>query len=396
MSDNKDNSKKGFFSRLFGGSNTSVQTKTEVTSSEQSSEIPSMSALNKMKKADIVSVAKDNGLELDINLTKAKLLEAWELHFSSEPSPSAVDDAADVMAEVAAAKEAPVEEAAEEVAEEAPVEEAAEEVAEEVAEEAPVEEAAEELAEEAPVEEAVEEVAEEAAEEVAEEVAEEAPVEEAAEEAVVEEAVEEVAEEAPVEEAAEEVAEEVAEEAPVEEAAEEAVVEEAVEEVAEEAAEEVAEVVAEEAPVEEAAEEAAEEAVVEEAVEEKETEIKISMDEKTSAQIISDFETKQLKTDLPEFRPGDTIVVSVKVREGERTRLQAFEGVVMGVKKGGLNSSFIVRKISSGIGVERTFQTHSPMIDSIKVKRKGDVRQAKLFYLRERSGKSARIKERLE
>ena len=157
---------------------------------------------------------------------------------------------------------------------------------------------------------------------------------------------------------------------------------------------------AKEAPVEEAAEEvaekAAEEAVVEEAVEEKETEIKISMDEKTSAQIISDFETKQLKTDLPEFRPGDTIVVSVKVREGERTRLQAFEGVVMGVKKGGLNSSFIVRKISSGIGVERTFQTHSPMIDSIKVKRKGDVRQAKLFYLRERSGKSARIKERLE
>jgi large subunit ribosomal protein L19 len=293
MSDNKDNNKKGFFSRLFGGSNTSVQTKTEVTSSEQSSEIPSMSALNKMKKADIVSVAKDNGLELDINLTKAKLLEAWELHFSSEPSPSAVDDAADVMAEVAAAKEAPVEEAAEEVAEEAPVEEAAEEVAEE-------------------------------------------------------------------------------------------------------AAEEVAEEVAEEAPVEEAAEEAAEEAVVEEAVEEKETEIKISMDEKTSAQIISDFETKQLKTDLPEFRPGDTIVVSVKVREGERTRLQAFEGVVMGVKKGGLNSSFIVRKISSGIGVERTFQTHSPMIDSIKVKRKGDVRQAKLFYLRERSGKSARIKERLE
>ena len=297
MSDNKDNNKKGFFSRLFGGSNASVQTKTEVTSSEQSSEIPSMSALNKMKKADIVSVAKDNGLELDINLTKAKLLEAWELHFSSEPSPSAVDDAADVMAEVAAAKEAPVEEAAEEVAEEAPVEEA------------------------------VEEVAEEAAEEVAEEAAEEAPVEEAAEEV---------------------------------------------------------------------AEKAAEEAVVEEAVEEKETEIKISMDEKTSAQIISDFETKQLKTDLPEFRPGDTIVVSVKVREGERTRLQAFEGVVMGVKKGGLNSSFIVRKISSGIGVERTFQTHSPMIDSIKVKRKGDVRQAKLFYLRERSGKSARIKERLE
>jgi large subunit ribosomal protein L19 len=182
------------------------------------------------------------------------------------------------------------------------------------------------------------------------------------------------------------------EEAQEAEAAEEATEAEAP---AEEVAEEVAEEAAEEA-AEEVAEEAAEEVPVEEAAEEKEAEIKISMDEKTSAQIISDFETKQLKTDLPEFRPGDTIVVSVKVREGERTRLQAFEGVVMGVKKGGLNSSFIVRKISSGIGVERTFQTHSPMIDSIKVKRKGDVRQAKLFYLRERSGKSARIKERLE
>ena len=122
----------------------------------------------------------------------------------------------------------------------------------------------------------------------------------------------------------------------------------------------------------------------------------VSLEEKTPSQIINEFESKQMKTDLPEFRPGDTVVVSVKVREGERTRLQAFEGVVMGVKKAGLNSSFIVRKISSGIGVERTFQTHSPMIDSIQVKRKGDVRQAKLFYLRERSGKSARIKERLE
>jgi hypothetical protein len=132
MSDNKDNNKKGFFSRLFGGSNASEQTKTEVTSSEQISEIPSISALNKMKKADIVSVAKDNGLELDINLTKAKLLEAWKLHFNPEPIPSAVDDAADVMAEVA-------------VAEEAPVEESAEEVVEEAAEEAPVEEAAEEV-----------------------------------------------------------------------------------------------------------------------------------------------------------------------------------------------------------------------------------------------------------
>ena len=120
------------------------------------------------------------------------------------------------------------------------------------------------------------------------------------------------------------------------------------------------------------------------------------LEELSPAQIVQNFEKSQLKEDVPPFRPGDTVVVSVKVREGERTRLQAFEGVVIGVKKAGLNSSFIVRKISSGIGVERTFQTHSPMIDSIQVKRKGDVRQAKLFYLRERSGKSARIKERLE
>ena len=122
----------------------------------------------------------------------------------------------------------------------------------------------------------------------------------------------------------------------------------------------------------------------------------ISLEEKSPSEIVQQFESKQLKTDIPSFRPGDTVVVSVKVKEGQRTRLQAFEGVVMGVKKGGLNSSFIVRKISSGIGVERTFQTHSPIIDSIKVKRKGDVRQAKLFYLRDRSGKSARIKERLD
>ena len=122
----------------------------------------------------------------------------------------------------------------------------------------------------------------------------------------------------------------------------------------------------------------------------------VSLEEKSPAQIVQQFEKKQLKTDIPSFRPGDTVVVSVKVKEGERSRLQAFEGVVMGYKKGGLNSSFIVRKISSGIGVERTFQTHSPMIDSIVVKRKGDVRQAKLFYLRDRSGKSARIKERLD
>ena len=194
-------------------------------------------------------------------------------------------------------------------------------------------------------------------------VAEEAPADAPAEEVAEEAAAEETAEEAPAEEVAEEAAaEETAEEAPAEEAAPEETAEEA-----------PAEEVAEEAPVEE-----------------------ISLEEASPSTIISSFETKQLKDDLPSFRPGDTVVVSVKVKEGQRTRLQAFEGVVMGIKNKGLNSSFIVRKISSGIGVERTFQMHSPLIDSIKVKRKGDVRQAKLFYLRERSGKSARIKERLD
>ena len=264
MSDNKDNKKKGFFSNLFSGFGSSKQSKSEESSSknlkdsssDNLNDIPSKTALNKMKKADMVSVAKKHGLELDISLTKAKLLEEWEIHFDKSSAPSAVDDAATSMAESAAeeAKEAPIEEAKEEVVAEAPVEE--------------------------------------------------------------------------------------------------------------------------EAPSEE--------------------EVKISLDEQSPAQIINSFESKQMKSDIPEFRPGDTVVVSVRVKEGDRTRLQAFEGVVMGVKKAGLNSSFIVRKISSGIGVERTFQTHSPMIDSINVKRKGDVRQAKLFYLRERSGKSARIKERLE
>ena len=181
---------------------------------------------------------------------------------------------------------------------------------------------------------------------------------------------------------AKEAAEKVAAEAAEKEAEEKAAAEEAA---AQEAPAE--EVVAEEAP--------AEEVVAEEAPAE-ETAPAISTVERSPAQIVSDFEKKQIKTDLPSFRPGDTVVVSVKVKEGDRTRLQAFEGVVMGVKQGGLNASFIVRKISSGIGVERTFQTHSPMIDSIVVKRKGDVRQAKLFYLRDRSGKSARIKERLD
>ena len=127
-----------------------------------------------------------------------------------------------------------------------------------------------------------------------------------------------------------------------------------------------------------------------------EASVAVTTDERTPAQIIESFEADQLKDDIPSFRPGDTAVVSVKVREGDRTRLQAFEGVVMNIKNAGLNSAFIVRKISSGIGVERTFQLHSPMIDSISVKRKGDVRQAKLYYLRERSGRSARIKERLD
>ena len=242
MSDTKDNKKKGFFSRLFSGSSVPKEKDSLDKPAIESSDIPTKSTLNKMKKADIVSSAKDFGLNLDISLTKAKLLEEWDLHFNNKEDSVKAESLTD---NASAEEEAPTEEVAEE-----------------------------------------------------------------------------------------------------------------------------------EAPVEE--------------------DIKISLDEQTPAQIIDNFESKQMKSDIPSFRPGDTVVVSVKVKEGERTRLQAFEGVVMGVKKGGLNSSFIVRKISSGIGVERTFQTHSPMIDSIKVKRKGDVRQAKLFYLRERSGKSARIKERLE
>ena len=253
MSENKENEKKGFFSRLFGGLTASKDTEVAAENPVESIELPTKSALNKMKKADIVALAKDNGLELDIDLTKPNLLKAWDEHF------------ADTTDEIVSNEEAPVEEEAAPVEEEAPVEEA--------------------------------------------------PVEEEA------------------------------------------------------------------APEKE---------------ESSEQEKQISLNEKSPSQIISSFESQQMKTDIPDFRPGDTLVVSVKVKEGERTRLQAFEGVVMGVKKAGLNSSFIVRKISSGIGVERTFQTHSPMIDSIKVKRKGDVRQAKLFYLRERSGKSARIKERLD
>ncbi len=265
MSDDKKTENKGFFSRIFGGLTGSSESDVK---EKPSVELPSPSAIKAMKKADIVSTAKEHGLELDITNTKAQLLESWENHFSNDDSPSAVDDAAEAMAESAANTSESVEEVSEE--------------------EAPAEEAAPE---------------------------EEAPVEEA-----------------PAEEAA-----------PEEEAA----------------------------PV-------------------------ISDVEKSPASIVSDFEKSQLKENVPSFRPGDTVSVSVKVKDGQRTRLQAFEGVVMSVRNSGLNSSFIVRKISSGIGVERTFQLHSPLIDSISVKRKGDVRKAKLFYLRERSGKSARIKERLD
>jgi large subunit ribosomal protein L19 len=106
-------------------------------------------------------------------------------------------------------------------------------------------------------------------------------------------------------------------------------------------------------------------------------------------------EIKRLKKDVPDFSPGDTVIVSVNVVEGERKRVQAFEGMVIAKRNRGLNSSFIVRKVSSGEGVERTFQTYSPLIASIEVKRKGEVRRAKLYYLRDRSGKSARIRERV-
>jgi large subunit ribosomal protein L19 len=106
-------------------------------------------------------------------------------------------------------------------------------------------------------------------------------------------------------------------------------------------------------------------------------------------------EIARLNKEIPVFAPGDTVIVSVRVVEGSRSRLQAYEGVVIAIRNRSLNSSFIVRKISSGEGVERTFQLYSPLIEKIEVKRRGDVRRAKLYYLRERSGKSARIKEKL-
>lgn len=111
--------------------------------------------------------------------------------------------------------------------------------------------------------------------------------------------------------------------------------------------------------------------------------------------IIQEIDQQQLKKDIPAFNSGDTVVVQVKVKEGDRQRLQAFEGVVIAIRNRGLNSAFTVRKVSHGEGVERVFQTHSPMIASIAVKRKGDVRRAKLYYLRGRTGKAARIKEKI-
>jgi len=111
--------------------------------------------------------------------------------------------------------------------------------------------------------------------------------------------------------------------------------------------------------------------------------------------ILEQEEITRLGKTIPAFAPGDTVIVNVNVVEGERKRTQAFEGVVIAKRNKGLNSSFIVRKISAGEGVERTFQTYSPSIASIELKRRGDVRRAKLYYLRDRSGKSARIKEKL-
>ena len=113
------------------------------------------------------------------------------------------------------------------------------------------------------------------------------------------------------------------------------------------------------------------------------------------SRVIQQIEQEQLKQDVPEFGAGDTVVVQVRVKEGNRERLQAYEGVVIAKRNRGLNSSFTVRKVSHGEGVERVFQTHSPQIASIKRKRRGDVRRAKLYYLRKRSGKSARIKEKI-
>ncbi len=115
----------------------------------------------------------------------------------------------------------------------------------------------------------------------------------------------------------------------------------------------------------------------------------------SSNKIIAGIEAEQMTKEIPAFGPGDTVVVQVKVKEGNRERLQAFEGVVIAKRNRGLNSAFTVRKLSHGVGVERTFQTYSALVDSITVKRRGLVRQAKLYYLRELTGRAARIKEKL-
>ncbi len=111
--------------------------------------------------------------------------------------------------------------------------------------------------------------------------------------------------------------------------------------------------------------------------------------------IIDELNAEQMRRQLPDFSPGDTVIVHVKVKEGDRERIQAFEGVVLGKRNRGINSAFTVRKISHGEGVERVFQTYSKLIDRVEIKRRGDVRQAKLYYLRDRSGKAARIREKL-
>ena len=113
------------------------------------------------------------------------------------------------------------------------------------------------------------------------------------------------------------------------------------------------------------------------------------------SKVIEAIEQEQMNKEIPEFSPGDTVIVQVKVKEGSRERLQAFEGVVIAKRNRGLNSSFTVRKISHGEGVERVFQTYSPVVDSVTVKRRGDVRRAKLYYLRGRTGKAARIREKI-
>jgi large subunit ribosomal protein L19 len=122
---------------------------------------------------------------------------------------------------------------------------------------------------------------------------------------------------------------------------------------------------------------------------------RLAPEELAMTNLIDEIEREQLKDNVPDFAPGDTVVVQVRVTEGDRERLQAYEGIVIAKRNRGLNSSFTVRKISHGEGVERVFQTHSPAVASIELKRRGDVRRAKLYYLRERSGKSARIKEKI-